>query len=377
MPKVLLAYLNMKNPRKSLKKSSNKLRKIEVCLVACPRGNPLFPVGVFSVHFQPLKEDEKAFIMNEKRGFKMQKNKTIAIAAYNFKGGSQKTTSVTSLAYALGKMGKKVLIIDFDPQANASMNLNIEINDEFECLGHLIEEYAVDGSMCRIDEVVAMIMHPGYIANVREKGHFGTVEKEIKYPFYILPVSRMSKVMIRVENCLVPYKNYAHKNSQRVAFYMLKPIVEMIKKELDFDYILIDTNPSLSLLSLNAIIASDYLYMPCYLSNEGVAGVSAVYDIIDEIALSAPYFINLGIVLQRYNPRRNLDRFLYEDLKNSDLPLFETKIPDAYNKVNDINAKGRLINDFNKDVEEAYRNLAEELIEKINEKEAEKDAAEV
>ena len=45
--------------------------------------------------------------------------------------------------------------------------------------------------------------------------------------------------------------------------------------------------------------------------------------------------------------------------------------------VNDINAKGRLINDFNKDVEEAYRNLAAELIEKIDEKEAEKDAAEV
>lgn len=300
-----------------------------------------------------------------------RKMDTKVISAYNLKGGSSKTTSITSLAFSLGNLGKKVLVIDFDPQANASENLGVDINEEFVCFGHLIEEYAVTGSIADLSEIVQLIIQPSYTINKRQKGHFGFVETEEPYPFYLLPISRASKTMIRLENSLVPSKNYVHKYSESVAFYLLKPFIQMIKKELDFDYVLIDTNPSLSLLSMNAIISSDYLIMPTFLGNEGVAGASAVYEIIEEVQLNAPDFVNLGIVIQRYNPRRNLDKFLCEELEESDIPIFKTKIPDAFNRVNDATARGRLITQTDKKLEEAYRDLAIELMEKITEKEIE------
>lgn len=284
-----------------------------------------------------------------------------------------KTTLVTSLAYALGSRGKKVLVIDFDPQANASENIGFDINSEWVCFGHLVEDYAMYGKLCRPDEIIELIEQPEYVMNTHEKGIFGLVEKPFPYPFYALPISRASKVMIRLENCLVPQTSYAHRNSEQVAFYLLKPFIKMLREHTDFDYILIDTNPSLSLLSMNAIIASDYLVMPCYLGNEGVAGASAVYDIIEEVKLNAPDFINLGIVIQKYNPRRKLDRFLCEELEHTGIPLFETRIPDAFNRVNDATARGRLINQTDKNMAAVYDALAAEIIEKTDRMEAAKE----
>lgn len=287
------------------------------------------------------------------------------------KGGVGKTTMTTSLALALGQLKYKVLIVDFDSQANASTNVGIDVNQEFVCLGHLIEDYAREGYRCTLDEIVELIQQPTYIKNTREEGQFGYIKKEFLYPFFILPVSFASKAMIRVENCLIPQKNYAHKHSEQVAYYMLRPVIQQIKESLDFDFILIDTPPSLNILSLNAMIASDYLVMPCMLNNDSLTGVMAVYDIIREVQLNAPNFINLGIVLQKYSDRRNLDRFLKEELEESEIPVFEHAIPDAYNKINDSNAKGQLINNTNKELRQAFQDVALELVAKI-EKEEEK-----
>ena len=146
----------------------------------------------------------------------------------------------------------------------------------------------------------------------------------------------------------------------------------MMKEQLDFDYILIDTNPSLSLLSMNAIISSDYLIMPTFLGNEGVAGASAVYEIIEEVQLNAPDFVNLGVVIQRYNPRRNLDKFLCDELEESDIPVFQTRIPDAFNRVNDATARGKLIVQVDKKIEKAYEDLAKEIMNRIKEIESER-----
>lgn len=297
---------------------------------------------------------------------------TRVLSAYNLKGGSSKTTSVTSLAYVLGNLGKKVLLIDFDPQANASENLGFDINSEFVCFGHLIEEYATVGSISDLGQVVNLIQQPTYLKNVQVKGKFGYTEKEIAFPFYVLPISRASKAMIRVENSLVPSQNFVHKHSEQVAFYLLKPFIKMMKEQLDFDYILIDTNPSLSLLSMNAIISSDYLIMPTFLGNEGVAGASAVYEIIEEVQLNAPDFVNLGVVIQRYNPRRNLDKFLCDELEESDIPVFQTRIPDAFNRVNDATARGKLIVQVDKKIEKAYEDLAKEIMNRIQEIESER-----
>ena len=298
---------------------------------------------------------------------------TRAICINSQKGGVGKTTMTTSLAYALGTLNKKVLIIDFDSQANASTNVGIDVNEEFVCLGHLIEDYATSGYQCNISEIVDCIEQPVYTKNIQEKGQFGYIEKEFKYPFFILPVSFASKAMIRVENCLIPQNNFAHKHSETVAYYMLKPVVEKIKKELDFDFILIDTPPSLNILSLNAMFASDYLVMPCMLNNDSLTGVLAVYDIIREVQLNAPYFINLGIVLQKFSERRNLDRYLKKEIEESEIPIFNSTIPDAFNKINESNARGKLVNISNENLRIAFENVAKELLERIEKEEKKKN----
>lgn len=110
--------------------------------------------------------------------------KTRVLAAYNLKGGSSKTTSITSLAYVLGNLGKKVLLIDFDPQANASENLGFDINSEFVCFGHLIEDYATIGSIAELDELVSLIQQPTYLKTFNKRDVLAIKRK--RFPFLFM-----------------------------------------------------------------------------------------------------------------------------------------------------------------------------------------------
>lgn len=302
--------------------------------------------------------------------------KTKTITVFNQKGGIGKSTLAMSLSYSLGKLGKKVLLIDFDSQGNASQTLGININEDFTALGNYIYEYAVTGQMCSIHELINVICQPSYFVNERKKGEFGYHEIEKNYPFYLMPVSCAAKDMILIENSTIPQRNFVHQYSETEAFYMLQKFVKMIEKNLDFEYIIIDTNPALSVTSLNAIIACQYLIIPCMVTRDSIAGVNLVYDIIEEVALNSPNFINLGVILQKYSDRRNLDKFFEKELRDSDIPVFDTMIPDASNRINQASAQGRLINDVDDKMAEAFDTLAVELIQKIDEQEKIKERME-
>lgn len=146
--------------------------------------------------------------------------KTISI--FNQKGGVGKTTSVVNLAVSLSKLDKKVLVIDFDPQANTTTGLGFDKNE-------------LEKSIYRM-----------------------FYDEGDNYKDYILK-SEEGPYLIASENSLSGLEVELVSLDQEERLKMLSQIIEEIKK--DFDIILIDCPPSLGLLSLNALVALSLIHI--------------------------------------------------------------------------------------------------------------------
>ncbi|MFQ7348378.1 MAG: ParA family protein, partial [Anaerococcus vaginalis] len=147
--------------------------------------------------------------------------KTISI--FNQKGGVGKTTSVVNLAVSLSKLNKKVLVIDFDPQANTTTGLGFDKNE--------------------LEKSIYKMFY----------------DEGDNYKDYILK-SEEGPYLIASENSLSGLEVELVSIDEEERLKMLSQIIEELKK--DFDIILIDCPPSLGLLSLNALVASDSIIIP-------------------------------------------------------------------------------------------------------------------
>jgi len=166
--------------------------------------------------------------------------KIIAIA--NQKGGVGKTTTSVNLAASLGVLEKKVLLIDADPQANATSGLGLEVNDISNGTYQLLEHTAT------AQETIAKTSAP----NVT-----------------IIP-AHIDLVAIEIE--LVD-------KEQRE--YMLKKVIRDLKPQ--YDYILIDCAPSLGLLTLNALTASDSVIIPIQCEYFALEGLGKLLNTIKSV----------------------------------------------------------------------------------------------
>lgn len=200
-------------------------------------------------------------------------SKTIAIA--NQKGGVGKTTTAINLAAALGVLEKKILLIDADPQANATSGLGVDVNKVNYGTYQLLEHSIV------INDAIIKTNSPNLDLI---PSHIDLVASEIE---------------------LVNLESREH---------MLKKALEKVKN--DYDYILIDCAPSLGLITLNALVAADSLIIPIQCEYFALEGLGKLLNTIKSVQKLHNKELDIeGLLLTMYDTRLRLSNQVVEEVK--------------------------------------------------------------
>ena len=256
--------------------------------------------------------------------------KIITIA--NQKGGVGKTSTTYNLGGALAEMGKKVLLVDLDPQGNLTMNFGVERPSELTMPMHTILSFILDGK------------------ELPDKNN------------YILRGNKLDIIPCNVNLSVTEINLSNEMGGERTIRELLKPLRS------DYDYILIDTTPSLGMLTINALAACDEVIIPVSPQLWSATGLT---DLMQTIAKVKQRKINtriniMGILLTICDERTRLFRDakkLLEDFCNDKIKIFDTRIPDTV-RVGEANYASQSIIEFDAGSKAAvaYENFALEVI---------------
>ncbi len=257
---------------------------------------------------------------------------TKVISLVNQKGGVGKTTSSINLAAALGQLGKKTLLIDMDPQSNATTGVGLNSSD-FE---HDIYE-AITGA-CKIEKSI------------------------IKTKFKNLSVipSTLNLAGIDIEFVKKMFSDNAFQRNNQ-----LKEALESVKEK--YDYIIIDCQPSLGLCTMNALVASDSVIIPVQCEFYALDGITQLLNSIIMVQNSLNPNLRIeGVLLTMLDGRTNIGLEVIEEIRKyfKDM-VFNTIIPRLVRLV-EAPSHGKPINEYDPESRgaEAYSNLAKEVIER-------------
>lgn len=253
-------------------------------------------------------------------------NKTKIVSIANQKGGVGKTTSALNMGTALALRGYRTLIIDLDPQGNASTGLGVSLeNREYSSYDLLFS-----------DQSLADLSQSLPIENL-----------------FILP---SSNDLSSADAELGVSKSKLSQLSLSIS-----------KSDHDYDYIFIDCPPSLTLLTLNAFVASDTILVPLQAEFFALEGLSQLLMTVREVRQSANRRLRIsGIFLTMYDGRNKLCRQVESDARDNlgDL-VYKTKIPRNV-KLSEAPSFGMSIIEYEPHSRGAiaYRNLACEFLER-------------
>ena len=209
-------------------------------------------------------------------------SKVISIS--NHKGGVGKTTSAINIGAGLNKLGKKVLLIDLDPQANLSQSLGL-INQNKNIYGAIRGEYKLQ-------------------------------------PVEVLKGLSVVPSTLDLSGAEVELSGEAGRE------YILKELIDPIKKQ--YDYVIIDSPPSLGLLTINSFTASDEVFIPLQAQYLALQGLTKLVEVIDKIKKRLNKNLKVGgVFITQYDSRKILNRDVVDTIKGHfKNDVFKTKIRD-------------------------------------------------
>ncbi|HZW47722.1 MAG TPA: ParA family protein [Microvirga sp.] len=249
----------------------------------------------------------------------------------NQKGGVGKTTTAINLGTALAAIGEKVLIIDLDPQGNASTGLGIDRKSR------QVSTYHVLAGEASLSESITETAVPG------------------------LWLAPSTLDLLGVELEIANERNRAHRLRAAIHGLMGEEVAE------PFTYVLIDCPPSLNLLTINALTAADAVLVPLQCEFFALEGLSQLLKTVEQVrsALNPDLTIH-GVVLTMFDPRNNLSGQVVADVREfMGDKVYETMIPRNV-RVSEAPSHGKpvLLYDIKCTGSQAYLRLASEIIQR-------------
>lgn len=250
----------------------------------------------------------------------------VIYAIANQKGGVAKTTTAVNLAASLNKRKQKVLLVDFDPQGNAASGLGIDTRS--------LDQSIYDAII--VDLPVEEVIHNSYRAGldvIPSNTDLAAAEQEL---------GQMEGRALRLKNVLEPIRE-------------------------KYDTIIIDSPPSLGLLTINALSAADRVLIPIQTEYYALEGISQLLDTIKAVQTTYNEGLKIGgIVLTMYDGRNRLAKQVASDVRETFKSyVFKTMIPRNV-RLSEAPSYGQAIIDYDSLSRGAYayNQLAKELVKR-------------
>lgn len=249
------------------------------------------------------------------------------LAVVNQKGGVGKSTTAVNLSAALGEAGAKTLLVDLDPQGNATSGYGLNKNQREQCV---YDALLGDVSITELIEPV-----------------------EIEHVFVVPATIQLAGAEIELVSAL----------SRETR---LKAMFEQVKA--DFDFIIVDCPPSLGLLTINALTAAEGLIIPIQCEYYALEGLSKLLDSVRLVKTHLnPLLDVFGVVMTMYDTRTRLANQVVEEVKDffGDI-VFETLIPRTV-RLSEAPSFGQPVTLYDSSGKgaAAYRSLAKEVMDRV------------